>query len=341
MPPDSLECSKIDIARLSRHFVVFAEPLAYRAEDSIHFDEAVRYICSHKEKEEQYEPDYIIYIGDTLVSKPARRWLRQTKAPSCMITPNPFDVYDPIMTLQDLLICSLEDARLLLNSLCDMEWEQDGTFLDAWHSLLEKCENHALAFEPGYSQMAIVKYFEEQLDDLYLDVHTHYANSSAIRLACIYARHYVWCNRGVNGIEGSLSTAAGFSLCDDSLTVCVIGDLSFFYDQNALWNNCIGGNFRILLLNNGEGGIFRQLPGLEDSPAAHDYVSASHHTTAQGICSQNDIGYLSAHNMEEAQMGIVTLLTRQAKRPMLLEVFTNAEGDVRAMKEYFSYFAGD
>lgn len=43
---------------------------------------------------------------------------------------------------------------------------------------------------------------------------------------------------------------------------CVIGDLSFFYDQNALWNQNLRGNFRILLLNNGRGGIFNQLPGL-------------------------------------------------------------------------------
>ena len=56
--------------------------------------------------------------------------------------------------------------------------------------------------------MATVKYFEEQLADLDIDICVHYANSSAVRLACIYAQHYVWCNRGVNGIEGSLSTAA-------------------------------------------------------------------------------------------------------------------------------------
>lgn len=338
MASDLQECQKIDIAELTNHFVVFAEPLAYQAEYSIHFDEAVRYICSHQEIQEQYAPDYIIYIGDTIVSKPARRWLRQTKAPSCLVTTNAFDVHDPIMTLQDLLVCSYENVGDLLHELCSTESTQDKPFLEEWRSLLDRCSSHAAAFEPAYSQMAVVKYFEEQLDDLYLDVHTHYANSSAIRLASIYARHYVWCNRGVNGIEGSLSTAAGFSLGDDGLTVCIIGDLSFFYDQNALWNRCIGGNLRILLLNNGEGGIFRQLPGLDGSPATHDYVSAAHHTTAQGICSQNDIGYLSAHNMEEAQIGIVTLLTRQTQRPMLLEVFTSPEDDVKTLKDYFSYF---
>ena len=119
------------------------------------------------------------------------------------------------------------------------------------------------------------------------------------------------------------------------MTVCVIGDLSFFYDQNALWNSNLRGNLRIILLNNRGGGIFRQLPGLSDSPAADDLVMASHENTAQGICTQNDIGYLSAKNMDEMQIGIVTLLTRESERPMLLEVFTDSNDDVKALEKYF------
>ena len=71
----------------------------------------------------------------------------------------------------------------------------------------------------------------------------------------------------MNGIDGSLSTAAGFSVATDDLVFCVVGDLSFFYDQNALWNQNLRGNLRIILLNNGRGGIFQQLPGLAKSPA--------------------------------------------------------------------------
>ena len=187
--------------------------------------------------------------------------------------------------------------------------------------------------------MAAVKYFEEQLEDMDYPLHIHYANSTAVRLANIYANHYVWCNRGVNGIEGSLSTAAGFSLATDDRVFCIIGDLSFFYDQNALWNTNLKGNLRILLLNNGEGGIFRQLKGLSDSPAAHGYIAAAHTSNAQGICTQNDIGYIRAKNMTEMQMGIVALLTREASRPMLLEVVTDAETDTQVLKDYFHFCA--
>lgn len=340
------------IRSLSQHYVVMAEPLSNLHYQTIHFDEAVRVVEGLDRNESlQYVPDYIIYIGDTLVSKPTRRWLRSTKATSCVITPDALNIHDPITTLEDIVECPLEDVDLLLSSFCDIydnpeDFEDDEDvmahedsrhgFHACWQQLLDRCAERAEAYEPGFSQMATVKYFEEQLADLDTDICVHYANSSAVRLACIYAQHYVWCNRGVNGIEGSLSTAAGFSLATDALTVCVIGDLSFFYDQNALWNSNIGGNLRIVLLNNSGGGIFRQLKGLDKSPVATSFVAAQHETTAQGICTQNDIGYISAKDMGEMQIGIVTLLTRETNRPMLLEVFTDVDEDMKAYSMYFS-----
>ena len=331
------------IRSLSEKYVVMSEPLSNPSYMTIHFDEAIRYIVSDnssinddEDDKTAYYPDYVIYVGDTLVSKPARRFLRNAKAPSCLITPDAADIHDPLMTLTDIVECDTVSINALLASLCETpDTDERCRFHDRWQSFLDACAAHADAYAPEYSQMATVKYFEEQLADLDIDICVHYANSSAVRLACIYAQHYVWCNRGVNGIEGSLSTAAGFSLATHDMTVCVIGDLSFFYDQNALWNSNLRGNLRIILLNNRGGGIFRQLPGLSDSPAADDLVMASHENTAQGICTQNDIGYMSAKNMDEMQIGIVTLLTRESERPMLLEVFTDSNDDVKALEKYF------
>lgn len=331
------------IRSLSEKYVVMSEPLSNPSYMTIHFDEAIRYIVSDnssinddEDDKTAYYPDYVIYVGDTLVSKPAHRFLRNAKAPSCLITPDAADIHDPLMTLTDIVECDTDSINALLASLCDApDTDERCRFHDRWQSFLDAYAAHADAYAPEYSQMATVKYFEEQLADLDIDICVHYANSSAVRLACIYAQHYVWCNRGVNGIEGSLSTAAGFSLATHDMTVCVIGDLSFFYDQNALWNSNLRGNLRIILLNNRGGGIFRQLPGLSDSPAADDLVMASHENTAQGICTQNDIGYLSAKSMDEMQIGIVTLLTRESERPMLLEVFTDSNDDVKALEKYF------
>ena len=352
LPYSALNSNSVDL--LAKHFVVLAEPLSSHSEDVIHFDEAVRHLIAHPDMADAYTPDYIIYIGNTLVSKATRKWLRQCGVESCVVTPDATRLHDPIMSMGDVIECSDECLGMLLTMMLDIYlnatvykgdkevWQNEDSrkaYRQAWNALLDEQCRKAARFNPTFSQMATVKYFEQQLADLYCTVHVHYANSSAIRLACIYAEHYAYCNRGVNGIEGSLSAAAGFATSMGhmgDITVCVIGDLSFFYDQNALWNRNINGSLRILLLNNGGGGIFKQLPGLERSEAANSYVGAAHNTSAQGICSQNDIGYLSAKNMEEMQIGVVSLLTIDTKRPVLLEVFTNSDEDTKALCEYYS-----
>lgn len=332
------------LCSLSQRCVVLAEPLSSPSYNITHGDEAVRVLTSADgdkvvapDSTDRFAPDAIVYIGGTVVSKAVRRFLRQAKAPTWVVTPNVLEVSDPLMSLTDIVECPMEETNALLLTLMaatNLSAEHEA-FRSRWQRLLDRCGAHAESYEPPFSQMATVRYFESQLEDLYEDLHVHYANSSAVRLANIYAAHRVWCNRGVNGIEGSLSTAAGFSLGTTDKVVCVIGDLSFFYDQNALWNGRLRGNLRIILLNNHEGGIFSTLPGLDGSPAAHDMVAAAHNTEARGICTQNDIGYLKATNMDEMQVGVVTLLTQQADRPMVLEVFTDAAEDAKAMREYF------
>ena len=148
---------------------------------------------------------------------------------------------------------------------------------------LRKTAHIAMTYQPEYSQMAAVKLFEEKLGTA-VNYYVHYGNSSSIRLASFYARHFVYCNRGVNGIEGTLSTAAGGSVVTDQKVFCALGDLSFFYDQNALWNQNLKGNLRILLFNNQQGTIFTMLKGLEQSESRDRFVSGAHTATAEGIC---------------------------------------------------------
>lgn len=159
-------------------------------------------------------------------------------------------------------------------------------------------------------------------------------NSTAVRWANQHLRLPVptYCNRGVNGIEGSLSVAAGFSLAASSSegansegakTLCLIGDLSFFYDANALWNQELDGNLRILLINNNKGGIFYRLPHLDESPALDDYIAARHESNARGIAQSYRCTYLSArtNNLENDIDALLDrLLHEPAERPVILEV---------------------
>ena len=326
---------------LSRHCVTASERLSNFPATVLHLEEVLALVGD----DDSLLPDYILYIGDMLVSKRIRNFLRKADKATVMMVSSDGQVHDTTMHMDTIVeACPSEVLRGFLQIQNDVKTADPSasasrkTYLERWKKLHAEAERKIEDYAPVFSQMAVVSYFEQQLEDMEYDFSVHYANSSAVRLANIYAAHPVYCNRGVNGIEGSLSTAAGFSVVSSKRVFCVIGDLSFFYDQNALWNQNLNSNFRIILLNNGKGGIFDLLPGLGQSEASERLVSGVHHTSAQGICTQNDIGYMKAQNMAELQMGMMVLLTEERQRPMLLEVFTDAEADTRAFRAYLSCF---
>lgn len=127
----------------------------------------------------------------------------------------------------------------------------------------------------------------------------HLANSTTVRTSQLSSTTAtVCCNRGINGIEGCMSTAVGYAAANrDRPVFLIIGDLAFFYDQNALWNVNLPANLHILLINNGGGAIFDTLP-LPDDKLSRRYIQASHHTTARAVAAEYGIRYLD----DESQM---------------------------------------
>lgn len=323
-----------DFIDISGFAVVLNESLSIGC-GACHFDEL---LCKQLPKD--FLPDFVLYIGNVLVSKRMKQFLRQLppETPIWAVSEDE-QIHDTFQSLNGVIIGHpadvLDDLKKHKN-----KWKSRTTpFFDRWDETLAETDEIITTFTPGYSQMAAVQCLESDLeiysDDDYV---THYGNSMAVRLANIYATHYVYCNRGVNGIEGTLSTAAGFSLATEQTVYCILGDLSFFYDSNALWNEDLRGNLRILLLNNGGGGIFEKFEGLKESAARDRFVMAKHHTSAEGICQSYHVEYLSAHNMDELKEGINWLQQDQNERPMLLEVFTDSANDAKVLKEYYDRF---
>jgi 2-succinyl-5-enolpyruvyl-6-hydroxy-3-cyclohexene-1-carboxylate synthase len=325
------------IDKLKEYAVVLYEPLSH-PQGGAAFDEVLQRVGD----DDRYLPDFLLYCGDTIVSKRLKIFLRKGVERVWEITEDG-KIHDTFMCVDAVIdgsawtvLCNLSNI-LTHEPFLDEYKETDFTLQDTseftglWHAALSHQEDIRRAFIPPFSQMAAVRYFEENFNG----GRVHYANSTAIRLANIYARHYVYCNRGVNGIEGSLSTAAGCSLVTEEKVFCIIGDLSFFYDQNALWNQNLRGNLRVMLLNNGKGGIFNMLPGLEKSAARNPLVSAEHSTSAEGICLQNKVLYMKAVDMQQMNDGIQQLLSMESPRPVLLEVFTDAATDSTVFQHYY------
>ena len=293
-----------------------------------HFDE----LLATEEIPEEEKPDFLLYLGDMLVSKHMRQFLRSLPDIPMWQVSEDGQLHDTTMHFTGLIEGHPADVlQMLGEEISKRKTHLSSSFIEWWDEKLSEVDEQITDTQPPFSSRLAVKMLEEKLGDA-TDCYTHYANSTAVRLANTYATHYVYCNRGVNGIEGSLSTAAGFSLVTDETVYCVIGDLSFFYDSNALWNQELRGNLRILLLNNGGGAIFEKFEGLKGSPARERFVMAQHTTSADGICQSYGILYRAAHNTEELAAALNWLTQEstdlsQADRPQLLEVFvTNGNG---------------
>lgn len=314
------------LSHIGRMFMLSKRPMLISGQPfNRRLDEMVMLV----ERDESYVPDLVVYVGLPIVSKRVRKFLRRSKE-SWLINETG-EVSDPLMNLTKVMV---GDPDMVVDHLHFLLEQDPHPFVQRWQTLAAKVDEAVSTFDAPFSQMLAVRQLEDRLSALPM-VYRHYANSTAIRLANSFATGALWCNRGVNGIEGSLSTAVGQAMAVSPWPLfCVIGDLSFFYDQNALWNNQLPSNLRILLLNNGGGGIFRLLPGLEQSPARDALVSAAHHTTAAGICQQYRVGYRTAADRDSLTDGLQWLVSA-SDRPLLLEVTTDAAIDEQVMRSYY------
>ena len=298
------------------------------ASDAVRGFDALLY-AAREEDLQALRPDLVITVGGHVVSKRLKQFLRRT--PSLVhwhVSPDglPADLFCALTTVVEA--SPADFFRLFFRS----EALSSGAYAQLWH---ESCARLASP-ETGYSEMYAVRRVLEALPPHAV---LHLANSSAVRLAelCRLPEGVeVQCNRGVNGIEGSVSAAVGYAAVSDRLNFLLVGDLSFFYDMNALWNSNFGCNLRILLLNNGGGEIFQALPGLKMEDKTRRFVTATHKTSAKGWAKERGFSYLPVHNDEELTSAMA-VFTQSAphNQPMLMEVFTDASEDVRLLKEYF------
>ena len=329
------DLSAKEFAGLHKDVVVLNEALSIGP--ACHFDELLS--TGHISK--SMLPDFVLYLDGELVSKRMKQFLRQLPADARVwAVSKDGKVRDTFMSMCGLIEGRPADVLADLAELTTgVQPRSSRDFIKQWDDMLARIDKTIDSYTPDYSQMAAVKILEATIGTDNEAV-THYGNSSAVRLANVFSKHFVYCNRGVNGIEGSLSTAAGFSLVHEDNVFCVVGDLSFFYDANALWPQCLHSNLRVLLLNNGGGGIFEKFEGLRESPARERFVMARHQTTAEGLCRSFNVHYRAAHNMSELKEGIAWLTeATDNNRPLVLEVITDSAADASVLRDYYAYIA--
>ena len=181
------------------------------------------------------------------------------------------------------------------------------------------------------------KVFEKVLPALPKNSQLQISNSSPIRYAQLFDIEKsieVFSNRGTSGIDGSTSTAIGAAVGSQKPNVFIAGDIGFLYDSNALWNNYIPKNFKIILINNGGGGIFRILPGHDETPVFNIFFETSHCLTAEHLAKMYGFNYLTA-STETTLENSLNVLFSNADKPTLLEVFTPTLENDKVLLQYF------
>lgn len=296
------------LSELGKGYVTLCEHLANAGEGSIAInltDELLEQIPA--EKTEDYKPDLVITLCGHIVSKKLKQFLRNNP-------PKQHWHVSPDGSIADLFghlttVIEAEPYRFLETLAYLTIPEEENKYPVLWTEL------RPLLPKVITVEQACVGELITLLPD---NAVLHLANSSSVR----YAQHYrllptitVCCNRGINGIEGSLSSAVGFATATpDRPNFVIIGDLSFFYDQNALWNNSLPNNLHILLLNNGGGKIFETLPVPKDE-ASRRIIRAQHTTNAESVAKQYGIKYLSGRKAmrefaESKESVILEILSR-------------------------------
>ena len=319
------------IKPLSKNFAWLTEHLSNQTIPALpikNFDVAISGM--DEERQEQMTPDLLITYGGHIVSKQLKKYLRTHKPKEHWhITPDGkvADLFGCLTTVIEI------DPFEFLEKIAFMLDGKPTNYPMVWENW---CKIHPSPELP-YSQISVTG---DLIKALPAPCALHLANSSTVRYAQLFPLSNdveVCCNRGVNGIEGSLSSALGYAVASDKLNFVIIGDLSFFYDMNALWNTHFHNNLRILVLNNEGGEIFHTLPGMDKSGGtSRKFITAEHHTSARGWAEERGFLYMNATDDEEWQEALKTFASpEEHPQPMLLEVWTDKGEDTRLLREYY------
>ena len=162
------------------------------------------------------------------------------------------------------------------------------------------------------------------------------SNSSVVRYVQLFdmGNIPVYCNRGTSGIDGSTSTAVGYAHASDKQTIFISGDISFLYDSNALWNDYVPRNFRVIVLNNSGGGIFRIIANTRVD-ILEKYLETKHRYSLEHLANMYSFEYFCARDEQELREVLKNFYTDEGT-PRILEIFTPREQNDEVLKKYWS-----
>jgi len=278
------------------------------------------------------KPDILLTFGGLIISKRIKAFLRKYKPNDHWHVDN-HRANDTFFSLTKHFKC---EPNHFLKILYNNYNECDSNYFDFWNSIkIHRLKQHDIYMKS--IPFCDFKAFELISSSIPSNYMVQSANSSVIRYLQLFEFDKsinLYCNRGTSGIDGSTSTAVGASIISKQPTLLITGDLSFFYDSNGLWNNYIPENFKIIVLNNGGGGIFRILPGNDNSQLFKTFFETRHVRNAKLISIDNGFSYSSADSIQTLKK-VLPIFFKNSDKPQLLEIFTPSEINDKILIDYF------
>ena len=281
---------------------------------------------------EDFRPEILVTFGGMIVSKRIKAFLRKYKPKHHwhIDALRAYDTFGALTKHFELNPNSFFEAFLPLTKSIKSDYFIK---MDEVKKLRE--EKHEIYLDKiPFSDFVV---FEKVIKSLPRNCQLQISNSSAIRYAQLIdidPSIEVYCNRGTSGIDGSTSTAIGAAVANDKQTVFITGDISFLYDSNALWNQYIPKSFKIIIVNNGGGGIFRILPGHEESPVFNTFFETAHCLTAEHLAKMYGFEYSIASDEKSLETSLNTMYN-QKEKPSILEIFTPTLANDKILLDYF------
>lgn len=319
---------------VKNHSVVVLKEANSNLKHEKFFGHIDRYIFNFGEEEfRTYAPDLLITVGQNVVSKKVKQFLRKA-APKNHWHIDEVWQPDTYFALTEKIITTPEKFFAQLLKQVSLE---PSAYFNLWDILRDKRDQKHAEYcaRVPFSDFKLFEMLSCQLPDR---VNLHISNSSAIRYAQLFdfQKNNVYCNRGTSGIDGATSTAMGFAMKDENPTLLVTGDVSFFYDINGLWNNYIPPYTRIILFNNGGGDIFKIIPGPSSTNALDEFILTKHHKNAELLARHFGFSYSKADD-EITLSRVLENFFKPDERPKILEVHTAEIENAEVLKSYFEF----
>ncbi|QQS51843.1 MAG: 2-succinyl-5-enolpyruvyl-6-hydroxy-3-cyclohexene-1-carboxylic-acid synthase [Bacteroidota bacterium] len=313
---------KSSLRRLAadKRIVVLAESIANIGGEEVFFNPDLLF-QSFSEQLRKTKPELVVYFGGQVVSKRTKNFLRSLHTAEFWWVSPDGSLVDTFKNLTRIVECQ---PPRFFEILSELPLERQSEFSREWKDLHEKqiASIRRLGSEAKFSDLgvfsALACKFREQ------DV-VFSGNSSVIRYLQFFQfkSNKVFANRGTSGIDGCLSTSVGVAINTTKTVISILGDLSFVYDSNALWNRRLPSNFKIIVINNKGGGIFSLLDGPAEQDGFIEYIQTNHPVSIEKLAAAYHITYFRSSDFGSLHAQYSMLL--EADGPALLEVFTDPD----------------